>query len=161
MGRRFIKALEHPHHLSKLIHQVALVMEPSRRIRQHHVRPPGAGGGHRVKEHGRAIGALPLGDHRYVGAGAPLLELLHRRGAKGIAGGQEGTVPGRLEALGQLADGGGFTHAIDSDHKNHIGLGGREGKGYVARAEDFREHLRQLAHERVFVVQGPALHPRR
>ena len=136
-------------------------MKPPRRIRQHHVRASGSGRGHRIKEHGCTVRPLPLGNHRNISASAPLLQLLRRCGAKGIPSGQQGTVPRGLEALSQLANGGGLTHAIHADHEDDEGLGGSKGKGRVALAQDFREHLRQLAHERIFIVQRPALHPRR
>jgi hypothetical protein len=47
-------------------------------------------------------------------------ELLDRRGAEGVAGGQHHAVALLLQALGQLADGGGLAGAVDADHQDHL-----------------------------------------
>ena len=74
-----------------------------------------------VENHRGGIAAF-LGDDRHVVALAPDLQLFARRGAEGVAGGQQHRLALRLEMLGQLADGGGLAGAVDAGQHDDEGL---------------------------------------
>src|SRR5205823_12838929 len=52
---------------------------------------------------------------------APDLQLLDRRGAEGVAGGEHDLVPAVAVLLGELGDGRGLAAAVDTDDENDEG----------------------------------------
>ena len=75
----------------------------------------------RIKYHRGGIGilafpTLALRNHRDVIARAPFFQLLNGRRAKSIACGQHHGIATRLQALCQLANGGGFARTIYANH---------------------------------------------
>ena len=77
----------------------------------------------RVEGDRRRVRVLALRDHRHAVALAPGLQLRDRGGAEGVAGGEHQRTAFVLEALGELADGGGLADAVDADGQQHEGLG--------------------------------------
>ena len=63
-----------------------------------------------------------LGDDGHLVALGPDLQLLARRRAKGVAGGEHDAVAFGEQPVRQFADGGGLAGAVDSDHQNDVGL---------------------------------------
>ncbi len=72
-----------------------------------------------------------LGHDRHLVTLPPHLQLLHRGGAEGIAGGQHHRLALVLEAARQFADGGGLPRAVDAHHQDHPRLA-RRGRGLRA-----------------------------
>ena len=59
-------------------------------------------------------------DDRRADALAPDLQLLDRRGAEGVAGGEQHAIILLLEPVAELADGGGLARAVDADDQDDV-----------------------------------------
>ena len=122
VGRIRDQLLHHPGDLGQLFHQVAAGVQTAGGVGDQHVGAAGLGGLDRVIDYRSGIRAGVLGHHRDVVTLAPHLQLLHRGGAEGVAGGQHHVLAFRLEATGQLADGGGLADPVHAHHQDHIGF---------------------------------------
>ena len=74
---------------------------------------------HGVMSHCRGIRTIATGNHRYIQATTPFLELLHGRRPKSITGRQYGRFPGGVRSIGELGGSGGLSRAIHADHGDH------------------------------------------
>jgi hypothetical protein len=113
-----LPSFQHAPDLGELVHQVALRGQPSGRVGEHDVDPARRCGRDRVERDGRRIAAC-LRDHRDVVALAPDFELLARRRAERVAGGEQHRMALRLQPLRELADRrrlAGAVHPRDHDH---------------------------------------------
>ena len=88
------------------------------------------------------------------------LELLHRRSAEGVAGGQHHAVALLLEALGQLTDGRGLARPVHAHHKNDLRSPGR-GLDYrcVAAGENGAKLVPQGAEQGLGIGELAAFYP--
>ena len=76
-------------------------------------------GGERVENNRRRIGAGFLFDDFDARAARPYFELLDGRGAKRVRGAEHHGRAFFLQAIGELADGGGFSGAVHADDEEH------------------------------------------
>jgi hypothetical protein len=76
----------------------------------------------------------------YAHALAPELELVHGGGPEGIGRAQHHLLAPLVELGGQFADGGGFAHAVDAHHHDHVGA---HRVGNVVVADVLRVVLRE------------------
>jgi hypothetical protein len=146
MGRRGIGLGDDALHLLDLVHEVRLRREPSRGIREHDVDSLRLRRLHRVEDHGGRV-ALVLRDDGHVVAASPLGELLARRGAKGVARGEEHRALLRLEAARELAMVVVFPAPFTPASRITKGLGKRRGHGLLERREQPRERRLELVFE--------------
>ena len=117
--------------------------QPSRGVRQHDVRAAGHRGIDRVEDHGRRIAGL-LGDARSTWLRSPHDgELLARRGAERVAGGEQHGFAVALEIVGELADGSGLAAAIDAREHDHERAVGLHGERHGDRLEQLEQRLLQ------------------
>ena len=100
-----------------------------------------------------------LSNHRDVVALAPDLQLLNRRRTEGIARRQHHRFALLLELTRQLADGGGFTHAVHADHQNNKWRFAFNIKRFVNFCENFTHLVFQQAVQRFGVTQLLAARP--
>src|SRR3569623_253952 len=115
--------LELGHHafdLFELFHEIRLRVQTSRRVRDEHVGAARLRRLQRIEDDRGGIGRACLRDHSDVVALAPGLQLLHRRGAEGVAGREHHRVPLGLQIYRELADGGGLAHAVHAHHQDHV-----------------------------------------
>jgi hypothetical protein len=101
---------------------------------------------HRVEDHRGRIPLL-LRHHDHAVAPAPLGELLARRGAEGVARGEEHRALLGLEAARELADRGRLARAVHAGEEDHEGLRKRLREGLFERGEEPRERRLELAFE--------------
>ena len=79
--------------------------------------------------------------------------MLHRRRAKRVGGADERLLPGRLQQVGQLADGRRLSGAVDADNHRHVGMVTIRRRP-LDRVEDLPDlFLHQVAE--AFTVPGP------
>ena len=97
-------------------------MEPSRSIAEDHIGISGLGGRDGIKYHRRRVCPFMLADDIHPGPSSPDLQLVRRSGPEGICCAEQHLFSLSLELVGQLSDGGGLSHAIDTDHKDHTGV---------------------------------------
>ena len=115
-----------------------------------------------VEDHGRGVRAGMLGHHGHLVALAPGLQLLHRRGAEGVAGREHHLLAVVLELFGQLADGGGLAGAVDAHHEDDPRLAlGRLVLGLLRRLQDGGQLGAQLAAQGLGIGQLAPAYPRR
>ena len=126
--------LQHALHFFDFFHQVQLGGQASGGVGQYDVDAAGFCGFHGIETHGGGV-AGGLGNHGNVVALAPLLQLLARGGAEGVARGQQHAFALGLEVFGQFADGGGFACAVHTGHHNHK-------RGFIFRGVVFRQRER-------------------
>ena len=107
--------------LGQLRHQVVLGVQPAGGIDDQHVDAPRVRRLHRVEDDGAGVGPLLVGDHRRPDPLAPHLQLVDRRGAEGIAGGDEDVAAKPLVIGGELGDRGRLADAVDADDHDHEG----------------------------------------
>ena len=125
--------------LGKLRHQLGLVVQPAGGVDQEHV---GAGflaasSASKARPAASEPGARAMtGDLRPL---APDFQLLDRRGAKSVAGGEHYGSSLGAEARGELADRRGLAGAVDADHQDHERLLARRrsASGFATGASDF------------------------
>ncbi|CDN45251.1 hypothetical protein BN871_GX_00030 [Paenibacillus sp. P22] len=111
-------ALDDAEDLVQLFHQVALVLQPARRVAQKDVRLALLGRLDGVIHDRRRIGARLLADDVDADALAPHFKLLDRAGPEGVAGRHQHRFPLALELMGELADRRRFADAVDPDEQN-------------------------------------------
>ncbi|MET3144314.1 UNVERIFIED_ORG: hypothetical protein ABIB63_000112 [Xanthomonas axonopodis] len=114
-----IDLAEHAADLAELVHQPGLGMQAAGGVGDQHIGAARLGGLQRVERHRSGIGVLSLRDHGHAIAIAPGLQLRHRGSTEGVAGCQHQAAAVVLEALGELADGGGLADAVDANGKHH------------------------------------------
>ena len=112
--------LHHILDLGKLVHQVDLIMQATRRIDQHHIRIIGFCALQGIKGHTGGVGALLLFDNRHTYAFAPNTQLLHRSGTESIGSAEIDFFARSLVLMCKFTDGSGLTHSIDTHYHNHI-----------------------------------------
>ena len=100
-------------------------MQPSGGVDDDHVTALCLGGLDAVIDHGGRVRAFILPDNARAGALRPDLQLVCCRRTEGITCHQGDLLALVNQLLGNLADGGGFAHAVDTDHQDHRGLGGK------------------------------------
>ncbi len=110
--------VDDPAHLGQLVHQVRLRVEASGRVRDEDVDVTGDRRVERVVDDGRRVGARGVGDDRRRRALPPQAELVDRRRAERVAGGEQhaaagGALPGR-----DLADRGGLAGPVHAHHQD-------------------------------------------
>ena len=119
--RRFrVEAAEHAADLGQFLHQVRLVLEAAGGVDDQRV---DAGRGRlldAVEHDPGGIAAFLAGNDRRADAVAPDLELLDRRGAEGVAGGEQDAIILFLQPVAELADRGGLARAVDADHQDDV-----------------------------------------
>src|SRR3569833_1855803 len=132
--------LELGHHafdLFELFYYFRLRVQTSRRGGDEHVGAARLRRLQRIEDDRGRISRACLRDHSDVVALAPGLQLLHCRGAEGVAGREHHRVPLRLQIFRELADGGGLAHAVHAHHQDHIGpLVRGDGERHAAGRED-------------------------
>ena len=85
-----------------------------------------------------------------------MLKLLYRRGAEGIPRGQHDRAPLILKAPGELADAGGFAHAVDAHHENHKRRGDRHVQRLFTGGENGLQLIAQGLHQHGGLIEFPA-----
>jgi len=163
-----IDLLHHAHHLFKLVHQHRLVLQPSCGIHQEEIDLFAARLAQGIEGEAGRIGAGGARDHRGAAAGAPDLELVDRRRAERVAGGQQHGAPLRAGLRGKLADGGGLAGTVhpDNQHDERFGFLGcqRLRHGSENLLHFARQHLLDLVgRDRLVVAAFPdrGCNPRR
>ena len=139
VGGSGVQAAHHALDLAQFVHQAGLGLQAAGRVRQHDVDAPRLGGGDRVEDHRGAVGALALGHHRHVVALPPLLQLLHRGGAEGVAGGEQHARVFLAQTVRELADERRLAGAVDADHQHYMGPLRADVEGHGHGFEDRRE----------------------
>ena len=119
MRRRVVELADHSANLFQLFHQIVFGVQTPSSVGNQHIHAARGSGLHRIEDHRGRVGTGVLSDHRNLVALAPHLQLLNRRRAKGVAGGEHDFLAFQLQLLGQLADGRGLAGAVDADHQNH------------------------------------------
>ncbi len=159
MRRPGIQAGEHALDLLELVHQMSLGVQASRGVGDQDIDIAGACGLQPVEDDGGGLCAALLGDDGNLIALGPHLQLLARRGAKSVAGGQHDAAPLGEQPVRQFADGGGLAGAVDSHHQNDIGLDVRvDGERLFHGLQDLEHGIVQGLEQRVHVVQFLARH---
>ena len=133
-------------------------MQAACRVAQHHIRIPGLGRRQRVKQHGAGVGSLVLAHDVHTGPLRPDLQLIGGGGTEGISGAQQHLLALILQPVGQLADGRGLTHAVDSDDESHAGPG-REVQRRIAHRQLFRQNVPQGVFHVLLVGQQLGIGP--
>ena len=128
MGGAGILTIDNPAHLLQFRHQVGAGMQPSRRIHNQHIGPPGLAGLVSVISHRPRIGPGLMADYLYTGPVAEDFQLLLGRRPKGVGRPQDDLFALLPEVIGQFGDAGSLAHAVDAHHQNDIG---RRGNGVV------------------------------
>ena len=146
-------ALDHLAHLAQLVHQVLLGVQPPGGVADHHVVPARARGLDRVEHHGAGVGARLAAHDLAAGPLGPQGQLLGRRGAEGVARGQQHRAAELLlQVPGDLADRGGLAAAVDPHHEDHRGLLG-EGDRVAVHARGLGQQLAQAPCEVLAALQ--------
>ena len=140
MRRIDIEFFHDADNLLQLFHQVRFILQTTRGIGNQDVNIARLRRLDGVENDRCRIRAGVLGNHRNIVALPPNLELLNRRRAEGIPRRQHHRLALLLELTRQLADGGGFTDAVDADHQNHK----RRFAFYVQRLIHFRQNIAHL-----------------
>ena len=96
-------------------------MQPAGGVDDQHVDAARVRRLHGVEDDGAGVGPLLVGDHRRPDPLAPDLELVDRRGAEGVAGGDEDVAAELLVIGGELGDRGRLADAVDADDHDHEG----------------------------------------
>ena len=129
--------------LGQLVHQVLLIVQPPGGVAQDHIYIPGLGRLQCIKQHRSGVGPLMLAHNRHVRPLGPYLQLVGGSGPEGIRRAEQDLLALRLQAVGQLADGGGLSHAVDADDQDHRGaLGGVQSS--FAHGQLLQQYLPQL-----------------
>ena len=111
---------EHAAHLGQFVHQMRLVLQSPSGVDDQRV---DAGRGRlldAVEDDTGRVAAFLAADHRRADAVAPDLQLLDRRGAKGVARRQQDAIILLLQQMAELADGGRLAAAVDPDHQDDV-----------------------------------------
>ena len=137
-------AFGHTADLFQLFHQVRLVVQPSCRIHNQYIRMAAARGLYAVKHHGGGVRALFLLDDGHIRALRPHGELFGGGGAEGVGGANDDAAAHGFKARGELADGGGFAHAVDADNEQHHRAFQAHRLGAHDVHQDFLEGLARL-----------------
>ena len=143
--RRFgVEPAEHPADLGQFVHQMRLVLEPPGGVDDQRVDAGRGGLLDPVIDDPGGVAAFLAGDHRRLDPLAPDLELLDRRGAEGVAGGEHHAIILLLQQMAELADGRGLARSVDADHQDDVRAGEAPD---VERLGDGREDLLDLLGE--------------
>ena len=149
----FVQLLHDANDFLQLFHQVRFVLQTPCGICNQHVHVTRLRRLDGIENHGRGIRAGVLGNDRNIVALAPHLELFHRCRTEGIARRQHHRFALLLKLARQLADGGGFTHAVDANHQNNKGHFAFNIKRFVNFCENFTHLVFQQAVQRLGVTQ--------
>ena len=122
MRRARLGLFEHAQNFLQFPHQRRLVLQPAGRVDDDDVGAAVLRRHDSVEGEAGGIGAGRARYHLGAGALAPNLELLDRRGAEGVAGGEHDFLAAIAVELGELADRRGLAAAVDTDHQKHEGL---------------------------------------
>ncbi|MNS04971.1 hypothetical protein D3C72_363620 [compost metagenome] len=106
-----------------------------------------------IEDHRRGIRAGVLRNHRNIVALTPDLQLLNGCGTEGITCRQHHGFALLLELTRQLADGSGFTHAVDADHQNNKGRFAFNIKRFINFCENFAHLIFQQTVQRLGIAQ--------
>ena len=98
-------------------------MQPPGSIDNQHIHILGKRRLDAVIYHGSRVGTLMLADNGRAAALCPDFQLVGSGSAEGIGCHQHHLLAGIHLLLGNLADGGGLSHTIDTNHQNHTGQG--------------------------------------
>ena len=119
MRRIDIQFFHDADNLLQFFHQVRFILQTTRSIGNQDVNVARLRRLDGIENNRCRIRAGMLGNHRNIVALTPHLKLLYRRRAEGIARGQHHRFALLLKLTRQLADGGGFTDAVDANHQNY------------------------------------------
>ena len=103
--------------LRELAHEVDLVVQPPGGVDDGHVEVFLLSVLHRFVGHGGGVGVHPLAVEVAPHPFRPNLQLIHGGGPEGVGRTEHHAVAALLELVGQLPDGGGFTHPIHTNHQ--------------------------------------------
>ena len=134
----------HAADLFQFLHQVRLVVQAARGVHDQHIGKAALGSLHAIEHHGGGIRAFGLLHNRHACALRPYGELICRSRAERIARADDHAAPDRAQARGQLADGGGFAHAVHSDHQQYHGRGQLHRLAAHEFHQNVLEHLARL-----------------
>ena len=143
-----IKLLHHTDDFLQFFHQVRLVLQAPCGIGNQHINVTCFCRLNRIENHRSGICAGVLCNDRNIVALAPHLKLLNRCRTEGIARRQHHRFTLLLELTRQLADGGGFTHAVDADHQNNERGFAFNIKWFIHFCENFTHFIFQQAVQR-------------
>ena len=125
-------AVGHTAYLAQLLHEVALRVQPAGRVGQDQVVAAGGGPLHGVEHNGGGIAALAAAHDVGPRTVGPRAELLGGRGPEGVGRGHDDRAPAVELLAGDLADGRGLAHAVDTHEEPHVGPAGLEAHRAVA-----------------------------
>ncbi|OQC72433.1 MAG: hypothetical protein BWX45_00919 [Deltaproteobacteria bacterium ADurb.Bin002] len=134
-------------------------MQTSGGVHDHHAVKTGFDFPGGVENNGRGIGVHFLLDDRRAHTSAPHLQLFDGRRAKGIGGNQDNLVTIPAQHMGQFADGGGFSAAVDADGHDHKRLVFRDGERLFHLSQNGDHALLQNFFNLRRVGKLPALDP--
>src|SRR5579884_2326099 len=137
-------ALADAANLLQLLHQVAAGMKATGGIGDDVVGLTRARGLDSVVDDGGRIPAFAVLDDLSPGPLRPDVDLIDRRGAKGISRGKDHAIAVLLQTIGQLAKGSGLPYPVDSDHKVEGRLVGRYLEPIAFRPSSLFEHRHQI-----------------
>src|SRR5574341_2586835 len=154
--------LEDALHLSKLVHEIRLRMEPPRSIDQKYINLPGLRRSKPVERDRRRVGPVAVADHLDTDPIGPDLQLIDRRSAKGIGRHEQGHFATLHQTLGYFRERRGFPDSVHPHGKNYKRLrpfsnqvlqrGGRQ------RCEDLHQRLPKQALQTTWFRRISPLH---
>ena len=119
MRRLGVDLPHHPDDLFQLAHQLGAILQSPRGVHQYNVDAKLAGFGQRVEGEPGRVGALVALDEGGKGTPRPDAQLLDRRGAEGVARGEQDRLPLGPELGRELADRRRLAGAVDSDDEDN------------------------------------------
>ena len=154
-----VQARQHAFDLLELVHEMHLGVQTPGGVRDQDIDVARLRGLQAVVDHRGGLGARGLRHDGHAVAGGPGLELLARRGAKGVAGRQHHAAPLGQQPVRELADGGGLAGAVDPHHQDDIGLdAGIDDERPLHRRENLHHGGVQGPEQGIHVVEFLARH---
>ena len=114
-------------HFLEFLHEVGFGVQAAGSVDDDGVGGTRFGCGHGVEDYSGGVGAGFLLDDFHPIALRPDFELFDGGGAEGVCGTEDNAASVLAQAIGELADAGGFAGAVYADNKNHariVAIGG-------------------------------------
>jgi len=137
---------------------VVLGLQPAGRIHDYVIRLVGTSCLQRIEDHGTRVAAPALPYHAAAATPAPDLQLLDRRGTKGVGGAQHDRALLVLETVGELPDRRRLSRPVHSHHQYHGRRLGHARRSAFASLQDLEQLLANETLQLGGIVQLVALH---